>query len=66
MELASRWKQASLGQYFTPWPIALMMAQMSVYDHDWEATPHPMVNEPAVGSGVMLLAFRGVVAKSTY
>ena len=60
--LADRWKRVNLGQYFTPWDIAIMMTEMLAGDINPEADP-PTVHEPAVGSGVMLLAFRGVVAQ---
>lgn len=63
MDLAGRWKRAALGQYFTPWTIALMMAEMVTHDHDWKANEPLSCNEPCVGSGVMLLAFRGIVAR---
>lgn len=58
MTLASRWGQKALGQYFTPQPIARMMAQMT---YDGLATPADgrllRTCDPACGSGVMMLAF---------
>ena len=56
------------GEFFTPWPIAEMMARMT-FDRDGvEQTIRERgtvsVNDPAVGSGVMLLAFAKVVHDS--
>lgn len=62
MELAGRWKQSGLGQYFTPWNVCLCMAQMMLHDHDFVANPAPSILEPALGSGAMLLAIRAVAA----
>lgn len=57
MELASRGGRAQLGQYFTPWSIAEMMAKISVGRPMPE--DHGLVRscDPACGSGVMMLAF---------
>jgi len=56
---------AKSGQYFTPWPIAEMMARMQFSREDFEAKVaekgEVTVCDPAVGSGVMLLAFASVV-----
>jgi type I restriction-modification system DNA methylase subunit len=55
-------KNRYMGQYFTPWPLAKMMAQMLVSETDWTDTgrytaQRPCtVLEPCVGAGVMLLA----------
>jgi type I restriction-modification system DNA methylase subunit len=63
MEIGSRWTQAGLGQYFTPWAVCICMARMNACDHDWDEKPYPSVCDPCVGSGAMLLAFRAVVAE---
>ena len=56
---------ARAGQYFTPWPIAEMMARMQFDRADFESTVEQKgfvtVCDPAVGSGVMLLAFAKTV-----
>ena len=53
------------GQFFTPFPIAEMMARMQFSREDFEAQVaekgEVSVCDPAVGSGVMLLAFAKVV-----
>jgi type I restriction-modification system DNA methylase subunit len=63
MDLASRWKRQGLGQYFTPWNVAVCMAEMVFSDVPPEDIPGMSINEPCVGSGVMLLAARHVVAQ---
>lgn len=56
---------ARSGQYFTPWNIAEMMARMQFSREQFEAVVaekgEVSVCDPAVGSGVMLLAFAKVV-----
>ena len=58
-------KSAQAGQYFTPWVIAEAMARMTFNREDFERLVREKgevsVCDPAVGSGVMLLAFAGVV-----
>jgi len=53
------------GQYFTPWHVAEMMASMQFSREHFEAIVaekgEMTVCDPAVGSGVMLLAFAKVV-----
>jgi len=53
------------GQFFTPWSVAEMMARMQFCRDDFERTVAQKgvvtVCDPAVGSGVMLLAFAKVV-----
>lgn len=60
MELGSKWKQTSLGQFFTPQNIAVMMASMC-----GNATVVPggltRVLDPACGSGCMLLSYMTVI-----
>lgn len=56
---------ARSGQYFTPWHVAEMMARMQFDRADFERIVQDKgvvtVCDPAVGSGVMLLAFAKVV-----
>lgn len=55
MELASRGRKRQMGQFFTPAPIARMMAR--IVAHDAQPLPNPYrICEPSAGSGVMLLA----------
>ena len=53
------------GQFFTPWNIAEMMARMQFSKEDFKAKAaekgEVTVCDPAVGSGVMLLAYAKVV-----
>lgn len=62
MELASNGARFHLGQYFTPWPVAEMMAKISsgspVTD---KADGLVRICDPACGSGVMLLAYASEV-----
>lgn len=62
MTLASRWGQKALGQYFTPQPMARMMAYMT---HNNPPSPEDgrllRVSDPACGSGVMVLSFLQVI-----
>jgi hypothetical protein len=61
MQLASKWKQSGLGQFFTPWNIAIAMSEITFADQDID---RPIkVCDPCVGSGVMLLAARAVATK---
>lgn len=62
MELVSVWGQKALGQYFTPWPVALMMAQMN-YQEYVTGKKSISVCDPACGSGVMLLSFAHYILK---
>ena len=56
------------GQYFTPWPIAEMMAMMTFDREEFlrrvKERGEVSVCDPACGSGVMLLAFGKVVHDS--
>ena len=56
---------AKTGQYFTPWPIAEFMAQIT-YGDQLENLDKPFltVSEPSCGSGVMVLAFAKVLMQS--
>lgn len=57
MEMASRGGRQQLGQYFTPWGVASMMAQMTAGEKPEDTGQLLKVCDPACGSGVMLLAF---------
>ncbi len=58
-------KSVAAGQFFTSFQIAVMMARMQFNRQDFERLVaekgHVSVCDPAVGSGVMLLAFAHVV-----
>jgi hypothetical protein len=59
MELASHGQKQWLGQFFTPHPVATLMAEISFNDLDLERHPKDRlitVLEPAAGAGAMLLA----------
>lgn len=62
---ASKGHRDMTGQFFTPWDLCLMIAQMQL--GDWKPGPAPdgglwTMQEPACGSGAMLLAaFAGLV-----
>ena len=65
MELASHGQKQWLGQFFTPHPVATLMAEISFNDLDLERHPKDRfitVLEPAAGAGVMLLAASRLVA----
>ena len=66
MELSSRSQQRWLGQFFTPPPVAVCMAELQLADLDARLAEHDTliwVLEPAAGSGVMLLSLCQVVHK---
>ena len=54
----SYFSRGSRGEYYTPWNIAVAMAEVL------EPKPNETVNDPAVGSGVMLLAAKYVIHKN--
>lgn len=65
MEISSNWGRGHLGQFFTPWPLSMLMAQMQLGDQaaPVNAEGEPLsINDCACGAGVMLLAARAVVA----
>lgn len=64
MELGSRGARAQLGQYFTPWAIAEMMAKISVDRPMPEDLGLVRASDPACGSGVMMLAFANEILTS--
>lgn len=64
MELGSRWKRAGLGQFFTPWPVCMLLAQINLLGMERPTLENPVsINEPCVGPGSMLLAAKSVVAE---
>ncbi len=56
MELANQGGRAKLGQFFTPWSIAAMMAAMQSPPASSEDERLLTAIDPACGSGVMMLA----------
>lgn len=56
--LASSSKKSSFGQFFTPEPVCDMIAQMQVFDTKDEKDLK--INDPACGSGRLLLAFNAL------
>ncbi|TVU70353.1 N-6 DNA methylase [Pseudoalteromonas distincta] len=51
---------ASLGQFFTPYPVCKMLSELSIgadFDEKLSKTGYISVSEPASGSGSMLIAF---------
>lgn len=58
MQLVSRWGESALGQFFTPQPVARMMAEMTLFDAQEKARDGVLIRacDPAVGSGVMMLS----------
>lgn len=65
MEVVSRGRQSATGQFFTPWDLCLLMARMTgVPETRFRPDGEPWsVNDPAVGAGATLLAFRGLFAE---
>jgi hypothetical protein len=55
----------SFGQYFTPFPVARMMAELALSEVTLPAQGEPPLTflEPAVGSGVMILAAADVLER---
>jgi len=60
MELAGRWKQTALGQFFTPQSLAVMMVSM-YGGRSASAGGLTTVIDPACGSGCMLLSYMQVI-----
>lgn len=56
-ELASQYGKKLLGQFFTPTPIAQMMAKMQYQPKIFQQQETVSISDPTVGSGVMLLQF---------
>jgi hypothetical protein len=61
MEMASHGSRQMLAQYFSPWPIASMMARMTAGDPPPDDGDLIRACDPACGSGVMMLAFANQV-----
>lgn len=62
-EVASRGKRQRAGQFFTPWDLSVLIAELTLNAANWEPGPNPKdpeglwrILEPACGSGAMLLA----------
>ena len=55
-------------QFFTPYPVATMMAQISLSDHEniIQKRGYISVCEPCCGSGVMIIALRNVMIERGY
>ena len=62
-ELASQYGKKLLGQYFTPAPVAQMLAKLQHQPAIFERQATVSASDPAVGSGVMLLQFLNVIAE---
>lgn len=66
MQVRSAWAGSKLGQYFTPWQLCLMMAEMQIVGDDMAAKVAAReiitVHDCACGSGAMLLAAKAAVA----
>lgn len=64
MRITSRRGQQHNGQFFTPWGLCMLAAQLNVPDQQLSPDGDPWtVLDPAVGSGSMLLAFRAAFAQ---
>lgn len=63
MDLASRGGRKQLAQFFSPWPICQMMAQMAGVENPSSKRGGDLVRvcDPACGSGAMLLAYANAV-----
>ncbi|MCX8967026.1 SAM-dependent DNA methyltransferase [Erwinia psidii] len=57
---------AGRGQYFTPWDVASLMAQLQLCDIKAKLQRQPFItlNEPACGSGCMVLAFANALREA--
>lgn len=57
MELGSASAKAAKGEFYTPWPLCVMMAKMTLGDlRDIPADRPVTIAEPASGAGAMILA----------
>lgn len=59
MQVSGAWAKSRMGQYFTPWHVCKMMCVMTLGEPDWDSLengPGIEINEPACGSGAILLA----------
>lgn len=67
MQVRSDWGGKYLGQYFTPWPVCLAMAALTAGELPADRLkngPPVTVQDPACGSGSMLLALQAHVAQT--
>ncbi len=65
MMIRSDWGGSVLGQYFTPWPVARLMTELTTAEFDPDRLEHgPAVElyDPACGSAVLLMAARAHIA----
>ena len=64
LELGDKYR----GQFFTPWDVSRMMAQLQLGDVDETMVKKPFISlsEPACGAGCMILAFADVLNQAGY
>lgn len=60
--LAGNYKKSNFGQYFTPKPLCDLMANLIIQPKEWGKN----INEPACGSGRMILAANKVTEGNYY
>lgn len=63
MDHTSQNQKSRGGQFFTPWNICVMMAQLVAPDQAPTIDNRIKINEPCIGSGAMLLAYKHVIAQ---
>lgn len=64
LELGSHWH----GQFFTPYNVCRMMAEMTIPEYEYAVERHGFgtVNDPACGAGATLIATRNVMQRKGY
>lgn len=62
LELGSKWK----GQFFTPFEICELTAEITFNDKDIKSKGYITFNEPCCGAGAMIIAFANVMRKKGY
>jgi type I restriction enzyme M protein len=60
--LAGNYKKSAFGQYFTPEPLCDMIAKLTIDPNEWGKN----INEPACGSGRMILAVNAQTTGNYY